>query len=113
MEFWRGTGSLYRLILPEGSTEQSATEYVSRDGRQVVIFAFLRSSPERYPYPTLKLKGLDEDATYKLAPFEGKAVNGTPSVGSGAYWMDRGLDPSLNGEYQAAGFTLEKVTPAQ
>ncbi len=105
-------GSLYRLIPAEGDSEQSATEYVSRDGKQVVIFAFLRSSPERYPYPTLKLKGLDEDATYKLTSFEGKAVNGTPLVGSGAYWMNRGLDPSLNGEYQAAGFTLERVAAA-
>ncbi len=102
-------GSLYRLMPPENGSEQSATEYVSRDGAQAVLFAFLHSSAELYPYPTLKLRGLDENAMYKLAAFAGKAMNGTPEVASGAYWMQVGLDADLYGDYQAAGFTLEKV----
>ena len=102
-------GSLYRILPPEGGSEQSATEYVSRDGKQVVVFAFLRSSLEHYAYPTLKLGGLDVNAMYKLAAFAGKVVNGTPAVASGAYWMQHGLDTDLYGDFQAAGFTLEKV----
>jgi alpha-galactosidase len=106
-------GSLYRIIPPEDGSERSATEYVSRDGKQAVVFAFLHSSPEGYPYPTLKLEGLDENATYKLSAFEGRAMNRTPSVGSGSYWMNRGLDVNLNGDFKAAGFTLEKVEAAK
>jgi alpha-galactosidase len=106
-------GLLYRIIPPEDGSERSATEYISRDGKQVVVFAFLHSSPERYPYPTLRLRGLDENAMYKLTAFEGKAVNGTPSVGSGAYWMNHGLDVNMNGDFQAAGFTLEEVATSK
>jgi alpha-galactosidase len=102
-------GPLYRIIPPEDGSEQSATEYVSRDGKQAVLFAFLHSSAERYPYPTLKLRGLDENAMYKLAPFAGKAIDRTPSVASGAYWMHHGLDADMFGDFQAAGFTLEEV----
>jgi alpha-galactosidase len=106
-------GALYRIIPPEDNSEQSATEYVSRDGKRAVVFAFLHSSAERYPYPTLKLRGLDDNAMYKLAAFAGNAVTGTPSVASGAYWMDHGLDANLNGDFQAAGFTLEKAVTAK
>ncbi|HZL52808.1 MAG TPA: alpha-galactosidase [Terracidiphilus sp.] len=102
-------GLLYRLIPPEDGSDRSATEYVSRNGKQVVVFAFLHSSIERYPYPTLKLRGLDEDAVYKLEAFEGRATNGAPSTASGSYWMNRGLDVNMNGDFQAAGFTLTKV----
>jgi alpha-galactosidase len=106
-------GSLYRLVVPENGSEQSATEYVGRDGEQTVLFAFLRSSTEYYPYPTLKLRGLDENAMYKLSAFQGKAVSGTPQEASGAYWMNKGLDANLLGDFQAAGFTLERITPAK
>jgi alpha-galactosidase len=106
-------GALYRLITPESNSHQSATEYVARDGRQAVVFAFSLSSLEYYPYPVLKLEGLDENAMYKLTPFEGKAANGVPAQASGAYWMHHGLEPALNGNYQAAGFTLEKVEEAR
>jgi hypothetical protein len=41
-------GLLYRLIEPVDGSEESATEYVSRDGRQTVLFAFLHSSSELY-----------------------------------------------------------------
>jgi alpha-galactosidase len=104
-------GALYRIIPPENGARQSATEYVARDGSQAVVFAFQLSSSEGYPFPTLKLGGLDENAQYKLSSFEGRAMNGTPDVASGAYWMHRGLDPALNSDFQAAGFTIEKVTP--
>lgn len=106
-------GSLYRIIPPEDGSEQSATEYVSRDGKQGVLFAFLHSSAERYPYPTLKLRGLDENSMYKLAAFAGKAVNRTPSVASGAYWMHHGLDADMFGDFQAAGFILEEVVTSK
>jgi alpha-galactosidase len=102
-------GALYRILPPENGREQSATEYVSQDGNQVVVFAFLRSSMEQYAYPTLQLQGLDENALYALTAFEGKAQQETPAVASGAYWMHRGLDPELWSDFQAAGFTLEKV----
>jgi len=102
-------GALYRLVTLENDSPQSATEYVSRDGSQAVVFAFLLSSLEYYPYPVLKLEGLDENGVYKLTAFEGKAADGVPVTASGAYWIHDGFEPALYGNFQAAGFTLERL----
>lgn len=102
-------GALYRLITPEGDSEQSVTESVSRDGRQAVTFAFLHSSREEYPFPRLHLRGLEENATYRVTALDGKLAADTPAEASGAYWMHRGVDVELRGDFQAAAFTLEKV----
>jgi alpha-galactosidase len=40
-------GSLYRLISPQESSEYSATESVSLDKQQAVLFTFLHSSQSR------------------------------------------------------------------
>ena len=44
-------GSLYRLISPQHNSEYSATESVSLDKRQAVLFTFLDSSQKRYLFP--------------------------------------------------------------
>lgn len=103
-------GLLYRLIQPVDGSEQSATEYVSRDGHQVVVFAFLHSSSELYPYPRLYLRGLDPDAMYRSKPMDGNLAAGTPAEASGAWWMHHGVDVDLMGDFQAAAFTLERDT---
>ena len=105
-------GSLYRLITPEDNSEQSVTESVSRDGSQAVTFAFLHSSREGYPFPRIYLRGLDADATYRLSTLDGKLAPDTPASASGAYWMHRGVDVQLRGDFRAAAFTLERAGAA-
>lgn len=100
-------GSLYRLMSPREG-EQSVTESVSRDGRQAVTFAFLHSSTQNYPFPRIHLRGLDENATYALNPLAGKVSSDTPASASGAYWMHRGIDVELRGDFQAMAFTLTR-----
>ncbi|MEO8737284.1 MAG: alpha-galactosidase [Edaphobacter sp.] len=102
-------GSLYRLITPENNSEQSVTESVSRDGKQAVAFAFLHSSREYYPFPRIYLRGLKADATYRISTLDGKLAADTPVSASGAYWMQRGVDVELRGDFQAAAFTLKQV----
>lgn len=102
-------GALYRILPPGDGSRRSATEYVARDGGQAVVFAFQITSLEGHAFPTLKLDGLDENAEYKLTNFEGRAAKGTPEEASGAYWMHRGIDAALVGDFQAAGFVLERV----
>src|SRR5246500_3186677 len=58
-------GALYRLIAPEDS-ESSALEYVSTDGRQAVLFGFLHSQQFGTAFPTVFLRGLVDDALYKV-----------------------------------------------
>ena len=106
-------GLLYRLIQPLNGSEQSANEYVGRDGRQSVVFAFLHSSTELYPYPRLYLRGLEADAMYRVSAMDGKVAPGTPAVASGAYWMHHGIDVELVGDFQAAAFTLEREESGQ
>ena len=103
-------GELYRLISPEGGSEYSATESVAADKHQAVVFAFLHSSQKGYPFPTVKLRGLDGARQYRLRPIHGAKTEGAPEVASGAYWMSRGLDVVLRGDFQAAGFVLEETS---
>jgi alpha-galactosidase len=102
-------GSLYRLMTPENNSEQSVTETVSRDSKQAVVFAFLHSSHELYPFPLVQLRGLGENATYNLSMIAGAVGDGTPTTASGSYWMHHGLDLKLRGDFQALAFTLTRT----
>jgi alpha-galactosidase len=101
-------GALYRLVAPDGGSEQSVTESVSRDGKQAVTFAFLHSSTELYPFPRIFPRGLDENASYGVRAFAGKLAAETPQTASGAYWMHHGVDVELRGDFQATAFTLTR-----
>jgi len=100
-------GDLYRLISPTDGSEASVTESVSRDRQQAVLFAFLHSSTELYPYPRIFLRGLDPDRVYALRAIEGKASSDTPTSATGSYWMHRGIDVELRGDFQATAFVLQ------
>ena len=100
-------GDLYRLISPRDGSQMLATETVSSDKNQVVVFAFANATRQGRGFPLLQLEGLDPDAEYKLGWIEGKAVPETPASASGAWWMQHGLQLDLRGDYQAAAFRLD------
>jgi alpha-galactosidase len=102
-------GALYRLISPRGGSEQSVTESVAEDKGQAVVFAFVHSSTMLYPFPRLYLRGLDHSAQYRIDWIAGKELVPTPATASGAYWMSRGVDVALSGDFAAASFTLTRV----
>ena len=102
-------GALYRLITPDRDSEQSVTETVSRDGKQAVAFAFLHSSHELYPFPRILLRGLDESSIYRIHALAGQVAKDTPAQASGSYWMHHGVDVELQGDFQAAAFTLTQT----
>src|SRR5271170_775474 len=101
-------GDLYRLISPRGGSEFSATQTVSADKNQSVVFAFANATQEGRGFPLLQLQGLDPNAEYKLSWIEGKAWPGTPESASGASWMRHGLQLDLRGDFQAAAFRLDR-----
>jgi alpha-galactosidase len=101
-------GNLYRLVSPQNGSEQSATESVSADRAHAVLFAFLHSSTENYPYPTVHLQGLDANAKYRIRAIAGTFDPRTPQVASGAYWMHAGIDLLMRGDFQAAGVVFDK-----
>jgi alpha-galactosidase len=101
-------GLLYRLISPRDGSQYSATQSVSSDGRQAVLFAFLHSSSMLYPYPRIHLKGLDPQARYRLRVVAGKPAENTPVEASGAYWTSEGIELLLIGDFQAAAVVLDR-----
>jgi alpha-galactosidase len=101
-------GDLYRILSPRDGSGMSATETVSGDKTQTVVFAFANATQEGRGFPLLQLQGLDPDAEYKLSWIEGKSRPGTPESASGAWWMRHGLQLELRGDFQAAAFRLNR-----
>ncbi len=102
-------GDLFRLITPRDASQFSATQTVSADKNQSVVFAFANATQEGRGFPLLQLQGLYSAADYKLSWIEGKALPGTPEVASGSWWMHHGLQLDLRGDFQAAAFQLDRV----
>jgi len=100
-------GDLYRLVPPTNGSEVSVTESVAPDKHQAVLFSFLHSSTELYPFPRIYLRGLDPERTYTLRSIYGKVSNDTPTSATGSYWMHKGIDVNLRGDFQAAAFVLQ------
>ena len=83
-------GKHYRLINPSHGSNQTAVQFTYQD-RTVVTYVRVLSTVEEIE-PTLKLKGLEEDALYRL--------EGTDQVYSGAELMYAGLTVVLpQGEF--------------
>jgi alpha-galactosidase len=101
-------GLLYRLISPEDGSEQSVTESLSTDRAQAAIFAFLHSSQLGDSYPRIYPRGLDPDKEYTIHALAGNLDSAIPHTASGEYWMHRGIDIWLRGDFQAMLFTLER-----
>ena len=55
-----------------GEGEFTANQYVSQDGKQAVLFAFLHSQQYLRPAPIVYLRGLDEHAVYRVKPIDDK-----------------------------------------
>lgn len=103
-------GDLYRLISPRNGSEFSATQTVSHDQSQSVVFVFIHSTQEGRGFPILKLRGLDPAASYAVSSIEGTLRTGSPAVASGAWWMNHGMemDENFRGDFKAAAFRLDK-----
>ncbi len=96
-------GKLYRLLSPR-TGEITAAQYVSEDGRQSVMFAYLHSQQYRAPVPPIRLAGLDPAAIYKVQVL---GVTTTQML-SGAYLMEQGVTVRLTGDYDSTSVLLER-----
>jgi alpha-galactosidase len=91
-------GRLHRLQSPLDS-DFSVVEYVSQDGGQVALFAFLHSQRFGRPTRPVLLQELTPEATYHVRPTD-DALKGLVAV-SGAYLMHRGVELNLRGDYDS------------
>ena len=100
-------GNLYRLASPREG-EFTANQYVSADGRQAVLFAFLRSQQLNRSAPAIYFQGLDERATYRVTATDDKVAD-RPDVLGGAALMHRGLNLKLGGDFDSTLIILGRV----
>lgn len=100
-------GDLYRLFSPRQGA-LTANQYVSADGKQAVLFTFLHSQQYLRPAPTVYLRGLDENGTYRVKPLDDKLVEKQEAL-SGAYLMRHGLSLNLTGDYDSTLVILERM----
>jgi len=95
------TGDLYRLSSPR-TNDLTANQYVSGDGKQAVVFAFRHSQQFNTAAPTIYLRGLDEQKTYRVEGLDGRVTQA-----SGAYLMGAGLNVNLRGDYDSTALVIE------
>jgi alpha-galactosidase len=100
------TGNLYRLASPR-TNDVTVNQYVAADGRQGVVFAFRHSQQYNTAAPTIRLRGLDERALYKVESIDNKLIEKQPEL-SGAYLMHVGLNVNLQGDYDATAVILDR-----
>ncbi len=100
-------GKLYRLVSPVDSNF-SASQYVSGDGRQTILFGFLHSQQFGRALPPLRLQGLAEDAMYSVTTIDDK-LGDRKQQASGAYLMHHGIDLRLGGDYDSTAIVFERL----
>lgn len=108
-------GDLYRIVRPTPGNPASTTLYVAADRAQAALFVMVHGTQRLDPREPVRLRGLDPAASYRIERMDGGALPaGTPTTASGDYWMGRGLDVPLRGDFQGAGFILTRTgSPAR
>jgi alpha-galactosidase len=101
-------GQLYRLA-PPGGRQAAVSQYVSTDGRQSVVFAFLQAQQHGRPQAAVALDGLDPRAVYAVRSIDGKLVEKIETA-SGAYLLEHGLTFDLKGDFDSTAVVLERMT---
>lgn len=93
-------GTFYRL------NHTSANDYFLYEymkGNEGVLFAFLPQSKLGHRGVTVKLRGLEENASYELLMEDGKLTK------SGSYLMKHGFDMRLTGDYASMLIRINKL----
>jgi alpha-galactosidase len=100
------TGEQYRLASPR-TNDVTVNEYVAGDGKQAVVFALRHSQQYNTAAPTIRLRGLDARAIYRVESVNGKLVERGGEY-SGAFLMQSGLNVNLRGDFDATAVILER-----
>ncbi len=104
-------GRLYRLFSPREGT-LTANQYVSEDGRQAVLFAFLQDQQLLRPVPAVRLRGLDPAAVYRIRTIDNKLAGRRDTIG-GAALMNRGVTLRLGGDFDSTLVIFDRVEGAK
>jgi alpha-galactosidase len=98
-------GNQYRLQSPP--FEATQVQYVSRDGAQSVVLAYLHSQQLGLAQPRVQLQGLDPNATYKLQPLDDRKFRGELTT-TGTQLMGQGIDLRLTGDFDSTAVVVTR-----
>jgi alpha-galactosidase len=98
-------GNLYRLQSPPAESTQ--VQYVSRDGAQSLVLAYLHSQQLGLAQPRVQLQGLDPNATYRLQPLDATKLRGELDA-TGAQLMGQGIDVHLTGDFDSTAVVVTR-----
>lgn len=103
-------GDLYRLNRANDADQRWTNLYVASDRSQAALFTLIGSTHKLDVMPTIALRGLDPDAQYRIETMDGVPIPLTiPATATGAYWMNHGVDVTLQGDFQGIGFILTRM----
>ena len=100
-------GKLYRLLSPR-TNDTTANQYVSKDGKEAVLFAFRHSQEYSTAPPVIRLQGLDSRGVYQVETIDRKLRN-TQRELSGGYLMQNGLQLELTGDFDSTAVLLHRA----
>jgi len=101
-------GRLHRLVSPTDD-DAAVNQYVSRDGRDSVVFACRHSQQYMRALPTVRLRGLAPEAVYRIERIDSGRLADTAQTLSGAALMVRGQTFNLKGDFDATSVRLERI----
>ena len=104
-------GDLYRLLSPYDPNHWCSLMYVNKKQQSAVVFAFSTGPHNRGVYPTLKLKGLDPDKSYRIREINAEKNSrfwGNNKIFKGEFLMNAGMEITISRQFDSAVFILEK-----
>ena len=101
-------GNFHRLLTPfAGTKNETAWEFISADGRQVVLTYFKTLAEPASPVRILKLAGLEAEADYKITEY--LPAQCTSVDGAGKPQMQVKGQVYGGDELMHSGLTVEKI----
>ncbi|MCG6188615.1 alpha-galactosidase [Maribellus maritimus] len=107
-------GDLYRLQSPYDSDGFASINYVLPDKSEAILMVYSHEFHRRMERAVVKMKGLDEDALYKITELNKAAkrphIVFDNQIISGSVLMNTGFKVNLKKPLESAVFKVEKVT---
>lgn len=105
-------GDLYRLKNPEDGTGWAAHQYVSKDGKEAVFFAYSLKYHGRTTFFQTRLKGLDPEKQYRVTEINKKdwpSFYGDGQVFPGDYLMNEGISLGIGNNFDSTVLHIQEI----